>query len=75
MYLLMKDDHQECLEGLLLDIYSDTIKELSTEVVKNLSYLISMGFIQVVDAPDGTKHYKLVKTETELAPFVEGPNT
>jgi hypothetical protein len=42
-HLLKKEDHQESLDGLILEIYDSEIKELSKEISKSLRYLVSAG--------------------------------
>jgi hypothetical protein len=70
-HLLKKENHQESLDGLILEIYNSEIKGLSKENSKSLRYLISEGLIaEVVDA-SGKKQYKLKKDNEEVSRLID----
>jgi len=73
-HLQVKKDHQESLDGLILEIYNTEIKKLSQEIIKNLTYLMSNGYItETVDA-SGKKQYKLIMDNDAVSRFIDSVN-
>jgi len=67
----MKEDHQDSLDGLILEIYNVEIKQLSQEIVKNVEYLTSIGFITEIEDVHRNKIYKLMKEKEQVFRFID----
>lgn len=60
-HLMSKENMQDDISGLVLDIYEKEMKQLSEKIIKHLSELKEKGIITEYKDGKGKQYYKLLK--------------
>lgn len=54
-----KKDHRDDIEGILLFLYENELKQLSGEVTTLIRFLLSKGLLKEFENTSGRKYYQL----------------
>jgi len=60
-HLMSKENYQDDLSGLVLDIYAKEMKQLSDKIIKHIAGLEDQGIIEEFKDDKGRKFFKLLK--------------
>ena len=60
-HLMLKEEMQDDLEGIVVGIYNKEMEKLSERITKSLSDLITKGKITIIKIHNGKRIYQLTK--------------
>lgn len=68
---MKKENRQDSLDGLIVEIFNEEIQTLRQEIVRNLGYLMQSTYVAEIHDDRGKIHYQLLKNDTELSRFID----
>jgi hypothetical protein len=60
-HLHLKNDKKDSLDGILLGLFPGEIDKISNEILRNLSYLVSIGKVQSYKDSEDKGIYRIIK--------------